>query len=63
MLFGNFAERMIGPLHIPEIIWSQFDVKAALIAVVAGIALLRFHVNLLWVIGGSAVAGMAISLL
>ena len=28
----------------------------------SGIALMRYHVNLLWVIGGSAVAGMAIRL-
>ncbi len=63
VLFGDFVERMAGPFHIPQIIWSQFDIWAALIAVAAGVALLRFHVNLLWVIGGAAVAGMAISLI
>jgi chromate transporter len=63
VLFGDFVERVVGPFHIPQIIWSQFNVWAAVIAVAAGIALLRFHVNLLWVIAGAAVAGMLIYLM
>ncbi|MGL4490112.1 MAG: chromate efflux transporter [Rhizobiaceae bacterium] len=61
VLFGDFVERMVGPLHVPQIIWSQFDVQAAIIAIIAGVALIRFHVNLLWVIAGAAIAGMALS--
>ncbi len=63
VLFGDFVEQMFGPLHIPQIVWSQFDLRAALIAFVAGVALLRYHFNLLWVIGGAALAGMALSLI
>ena len=60
VLFGNFIETMAGPLHIPQIIWSQFDVWSAIIAVGAGLALMRYHVNLLWVIGFAALAGVAL---
>ena len=60
VLFGNFNESMIGPFHIPLLIWGQFDTWSALIALSAGVALLRFHVNLLWVIGVSALAGVAL---
>jgi chromate transporter len=60
VLFGNFNEAMVGPFHIPQIIWSQFDVWSAIIAVSAGLALIRFHVNLLWVIGVAALAGVAL---
>lgn len=60
VLFGNFAETMVGPFHIPQIVWSQFDVWSAMIAVGAGLALMRFHVNLLWVIGVAALAGVAL---
>lgn len=61
VLFGNFSEFRFGPLHVPNIDWLQFDFKAAIIAVVAGVALLRFHINLLWVIGGAALAGVVLS--
>jgi chromate transporter len=50
VLFGDF------------IIWSQFDVWSALIGLTSGIALIRFHVNLLWVIGAAALAGIALKL-
>jgi chromate transporter len=61
VLFGDFVESQFGPLHIPQIVWSQFDIWAAIIAIASGIALLRFHANLLWVIGGAALAGMVLS--
>jgi chromate transporter len=62
VLFGGFAEKTVGPLHIPHIVWSQFDVWSALIGVASGVALIRFHVNLLWVIGAAAVAGIGLKL-
>jgi chromate transporter len=62
VLFGDFIETTIGLLHVPEIIWSQFDVWSALIGLTSGIALIRFHVNLLWVIGAAALAGIALKL-
>ncbi len=60
VLFGNFTETMAGPFHIPQIIWSQFDIWSAIIAVGAGLALMRYHVNLLWVIGSAAFMGVAL---
>jgi chromate transporter len=62
VLFGNFEEFTLGPLHFPQIIWGQFNLGAAMIAFVSGIALLRYHTNLLWVIGGAAAAGVVVSL-
>jgi chromate transporter len=62
VLFGDFTETTIGLLHVPQIIWSQFDVWSALIGLTSGIALIRFHVNLLWVIGAAALAGIALKL-
>lgn len=62
VLFGDFSDKAFGPVHLPQIVISQFDIWSALIALASGIALLRFHVNLLWVIGGAAVAGMVVRL-
>lgn len=62
VLFGNFSEIVIGPIHLPHIMFGQFDVWSAFIAAVSGVALMRFHTNLFWVIGGSAVAGMIVRL-
>ncbi len=62
VLFGDFTEKAFGPVHLPQIVFSQFDIWSALIALASGIALLRFQANLLWVIGGAAVAGMVVRL-
>jgi chromate transporter len=58
VLFGDYAEFMVGPFHLPSLNWMTFDWRAALIAVASGIALLRFHANLFAVLGGSAAAGI-----
>jgi chromate transporter len=63
VLFGDFTEQTFGPLHLPQIIPGQFDVWSALIALACGIALLRFHASLLWVLGGAAAAGIGLALL
>ena len=62
VLFGNFEEKAFGPFYLPQIIPGQFDVWSAIIAVAAGVSLIRLHINLLWVIGASALAGIAIRL-
>jgi chromate transporter len=62
VLFGDFAEKAIGLIHIPQIIWSQFDCWSALIGLASGVALIKYHVNLLWVIGAAALAGIALKL-
>ncbi|MFN3765673.1 MAG: chromate efflux transporter [Aliihoeflea sp.] len=58
VLFAQLSEVQAGPLRIllPEL--ATFDAAAALIAVAAAIALLRFHVNLIVVLAGAALVGM-----
>jgi chromate transporter len=58
VLFGDYPEVMVGPLHVPMLDWTAFDWRAALIAVASGVALLRFHANLFAVLGGAAAAGI-----
>jgi chromate transporter len=57
-LFASLSEGRIGPLllRVPE--WASIDPVAAGIALVAVIAALRFHVGMLPLIGGCALAGM-----
>jgi len=57
-LFAVVEERRVGPfvLHMPE--WSTLDVTAAAIAAAAAVATLRFHVGMLPLIGGCALAGV-----
>jgi chromate transporter len=62
VIFGDFTGKTYGLLHIPQIIWGQFDIWSALIGLASGTALIRFHVNLLWVIGAAALAGIALKL-
>jgi chromate transporter len=59
VLFAGLDEWTFGPATIllPDL--ASFDPAAALIAAAAGLALLRFHVNLIVVLAGAALAGMA----
>ena len=59
VLFASVGEMRLGPLGVPIPEIATFDPASALIAVAAGIALLRFHVNLFAVLGAAALAGMA----
>ena len=59
VLFAEVGEWRAGPLRVPVPDLASFDALAALIAVAAGIALLRFHANMIAVLVGAAVAGMA----
>jgi chromate transporter len=63
VLFGDIRETLFGPLHLPILDWQTFDWRAALIALASGIALLRFHANLFFVLAGAAAAGMGLMLL
>jgi chromate transporter len=58
-LFGNVAERTLGPLRllVPEP--SSLDVAMLAIAAAASLALLRFHLPVIPVILGGAAAGIA----
>ena len=59
VLFAEVGEWRAGPLRVPVPDLASFDALAALIAVAAGVALLRFHANMIAVLVGAAVAGMA----
>jgi chromate transporter len=62
-LFGSLSEERLGPvvLRVPAV--ATLDVAAAAIALGAALATLRFHVGMLSLIGGCAVAGVAWRLL
>jgi chromate transporter len=63
VLFAQVGEIRFGPLGIPVPEIATFDFASALIAVAAGIALLRYHANLFTVLGGAALAGVIALLL
>jgi chromate transporter len=58
-LFGDVAERSLGPLRLLVPDPSSLDLATLAIAAVASLALLRFHLPVIPVILGGAVAGMA----
>ena len=58
VLFGGHTVTL-GPLRLPD--WAALDWRAALIAVAAGVALLRFHAGLLPVLAASALAGLVLA--
>ncbi len=58
VLFGGQTVAFAG-LHLPNL--AEIDWRAALIAIGAGLALLRFHVGLLPVLAASALAGLLIA--
>jgi chromate transporter len=57
VLFSRVEEKDVGllKLHIPDL--TSLDLPAALIAVVALVAMLRFHANMLLVLASSAAVG------
>ncbi|MDR7219660.1 chromate efflux transporter [Aminobacter aminovorans] len=59
VLFGNVGEVTWGPFALPVLDFSSFDWAAAIIAIAAGVALIRFHANMIAVLAVSALAGMA----
>ncbi len=58
VLFGGHTVAL-GPLRLPDP--AALDWRAALIAVAAGVALLRFHAGLLPVLAASALAGLVLA--
>ncbi|MCA9505064.1 MAG: chromate efflux transporter [Myxococcales bacterium] len=57
-VFGVVEARRLGLLVLQVPDWATLDVAAAVIAVAAAIATLRFHVGMLPLIGSSALAGV-----
>jgi chromate transporter len=58
VLFATVGEARLGPLALPVPDPVTFNSAAAVIAVAAAFALLRFHVNLIAVLGFAALAGV-----
>jgi chromate transporter len=60
--FATVDERSYGPLHIPVPVWSTVRLASVLISVLAAVAVFRFRLGTLRVIGLSALlgAGMAV---
>jgi len=62
VLFGTLSDVALGPLSFPLPEIATFDAAAAAIAIAAGVALLRFHANMIAVLAVAAAIGMALSL-
>lgn len=62
VLFDNVGEVVFGPFTLPVPDLSSLNAAALAIALCAGLALLRFHVNLFVVLGAATLAGIAVVL-
>ena len=60
--FATVDERTYGPLHLPVPSWSSIKVASVLISVLAGVAVFRFKVGTLRVLGGCALLGVGAAL-
>lgn len=61
VLFAEVGSARFGPFELPVPGLAGFDITAALIAVAAAVALIRFHANMILVLAAAAVAGVALS--
>jgi chromate transporter len=61
VLFGTVGAAVAGPLTLPVPDPASFDWPAAAIAFASAIALIRFKANMLLVLAGAMLAGMALS--
>jgi chromate transporter len=62
VLFGTVGAWNVGSISLPLPHLATFDPAAAAIAVAAGVALLRYHANMIAVLGAAAAAGMVLRL-
>jgi chromate transporter len=58
VLFGHVGEWTVGPFVLPAPDFATIDLAAAAIAIAAGIALIRYHQNMIVVLVAAALAGM-----
>ncbi|WP_161785007.1 chromate transporter, partial [Hoeflea sp. BAL378] len=63
VLFSEVGQAALGPFTLPVPQIASLNVAALAIALGAGVALLRFHLNLFVVLGAATVAGVAVTLL
>jgi chromate transporter len=59
VLFERIAQGSVFGMTYPLPQWSSLDLFAGLVALVAFVALWRLRANVLWIIAGSALAGLA----
>jgi chromate transporter len=57
-LFGTVATRSVGWMSLPVPVPTSFSPVVAAIALLAAVALFRFRIGLLWVLGGGAALGV-----
>ena len=62
VLFADVGEAAFGPFILPVPDLASLNAAALAIALGAGVALLRFHVNLFVVLGAATLAGIAVAL-
>lgn len=63
VLFADVGEIALGPVSLPMPDLATFNVAAFAIALGAGVALLRFHINLFAVLFAATLAGIAVAVL
>jgi len=63
VLFGQMQPLSFGVLNWEVPIWSSVDPVMAALAAAAVLAVFRFHLGLGWLLGGAALAGIAVKLL
>lgn len=63
VLFGAYPESRIGPLYLPQPNLAALDIAALVIALAAGVALIRFKANMMAVLAAAALAGFAVQAL
>ncbi|MEI5680984.1 MULTISPECIES: chromate efflux transporter [unclassified Mesorhizobium] len=63
VLFGHVGEWKVGPFTLPVPDFSSLDIAAGVIAIAAGVALIRWHANMITVLVAAALAGMVWTLL
>ena len=63
VLFASVGEIVLGPLTLPVPDFTTLNVAALAIALGAGVALLRLHLNLFLVLGAATLAGIAVTVL
>lgn len=61
VLFQRMQAVVLGPIHVDLPVPGSLDWRAAMLAIAAALALLRFKVPMLPVLAGCAVAGMVLS--
>jgi len=62
-LFATVVTVETGPLHLALPVWASVDWTAAALAALSAVALLRFKLGMLWVLGGATLAGLALGLI